>query len=162
MANVSRPSGFVPFGPILHSGTYTFGGTVYPGDLVTFNSSGQVIAASAGNALLGSTNEYHTTGQTGLVYDGQGQKYVAEVDDDGVDEQTDINLNYNFVATTGNTDYKISRQVIDGSTGAVDTDLPLKLLGIVNKQKNALGADVKAIVNINKHVFTSEVGALGV
>lgn len=151
MANADRPSGFVPHGAPLRVNPYSAGGTIYPGDAVKLNSSGQVVAASANDALLGVAVGYATSGAEVLVADHPDQQFVAQADEGQIDAQTDIGNNVDIVATSGSTAYKLSRMEIDSSTLASDSTLPMRLLGIENAIDNALGTNARCIVRINKH-----------
>lgn len=162
MANTSRPSGFTPVGVIMRENTYTAGGTIYPGDLCEFDTAGKVAAADATSPITGIAMHYATTGQQITLSDHPFQQYVAQVTSADVDAITDMNLNYEFTATTGNTDQLVSRQIIDGSSGASDSNLPIKLLKKLDRADNAFGAFVKVVCSINVSGLNSETGTLGV
>lgn len=162
MANTSRPCGFQPHGKLIHVGVYQAGGTIYPGDLVKFKSDGTVEVAAAADAILGAALIYAVSGGEILVADDPAQLFEAEADTTEVDAQTDINLNYDFVAASADTTYRLSRHVIDASTQATTATLPLKVLKIVPKADNALGADVKLVCKINNHQLGSHTGTAGV
>lgn len=154
MANANRAHGLQPYESIMRESPYVAGGTIYPGDLVRMNSSGQVVAASADtNPNLGVSAQYATSGQECKVWDDPNQKFSCQADDGGsVDvEQTNAGLNYQIVATTGSTAYKQSRQELDASSGASDSNLPLRMLAIQPAVNNAGGVNAKVIVSINNH-----------
>lgn len=161
MANTVKPRGARPYGVLLRATTYQAGGTVYPGDLVKTNSSGQVVAASASDALLGAALGYATTGLDILVADHPDQQYSIQSDDANPGAQTDILLNYNFVATSGSSTYKDSRMALDGSTGATTATLPLKVLGYENRPDNALSTNCDCLVIINNHQLKGGTGTAG-
>lgn len=154
MANVSRAHGFQPYEEILRESPYVAGGTIYPGDIVRMNSSGTVQAASADtSANLGVSAQYATSGQECKVWDHPDQKYECQADDGGSVSiaQTNAGLNYQAVVTTGSTAFKQSRQELDASTGATDSNLPLRMLAISPAQNNAAGVNAKVIVVLNNN-----------
>lgn len=162
MANKDQPSGLVPFGRVISSGSYKAGGTIYPGDAVKIVADGDVEVASASDALLGVALNYAVSGEEVLVCDDPAQKFIVQADGSDIDAQTDINLNYNLLATAGDSAYKISRHELDSDTGATTATLPLKLLGIVARVDNALGAQVDCVVKINNHQLAGGTGTAGV
>jgi hypothetical protein len=154
MANANRPSGLRPYEEVLRESPYVAGGTVYPGDIVRMNSSGQIVAASADTtANIGVAASYATSGNEVKVWDDPDQKFVCQADSGGSVSiaQTDCNLNYQIVATTGNTTYKQSRQELDASQAASDSNLPLRMLAIAPLQGNAAGVNAKVVVVLNNH-----------
>lgn len=150
MANTDTPVGARPVGSV-RANPYQAGGTIYPGDFVKLDANGQVVAASASNALCGVALSYATSGQDVLVADDPDQRFICQVDDNTIDAQTDLNLNYNITATAGNTSYKISRMEVDGSTGATDSTLPVRVLKLYQEVGNALGAAALVEIKINNH-----------
>lgn len=164
MSNSNVPQGLIPHGKIYRARSYVAGGTVYVGDAVALDSAGKVVAASAGaTPLLGSALSYATTGQTISVADSPHQLYRIKASSTEIGAQTDINMNYNIVATGGSTTYKISRMALDSSSdGLSDTNMPVKLLGIDPRPDNALGAYVDCVVVINNHFLKGDTGTLGV
>lgn len=163
MANRDEPKGFEPKGVARRANAYLSGGIVYPGDAVRLDNSGRVVAASASNALLGVALSYASAaGQSVLVADEPNQEFIVQADDADIDAQTDINLNYNILATGGDTLFKISRMELDSDTGATSSILPLKLLGIEKKVDNELGAQVDCVVIINNHQLKGGTGTEGV
>lgn len=154
MANANRAKGFQPYEQPKRESPYVAGGTIYPGDLVRMNSSGLIVAASADtNPNIGVSAQYATTGQEVKVWDDPEQKFVAQADSGGSVSiaQTDAGLNYQIVATTGSTAYKQSRQELDASSGASDSNLPLRMLAISPAVNNAAGVNAKVVVVLNNH-----------
>lgn len=152
MANANRASGFHPYEEIKRESPYVAGGTIYPGDLVRMNSSGQVVQSSADtNPNLGVSAQYATSGQECKVWDHPDQKYVCQADAGGSVSiaQTNCGLNYQVVATAGSTTFKQSRQELDASTAATDSNLPLRMLAIDPAVDNAAGVNAKVIVSLN-------------
>lgn len=154
MANANRATGFQPYEDILRCSPYVAGGTVYPGDLVRMNNAGQIVAASADtSANIGVAASYATSGAAVLVWDHPEQKFVAQQDSGGSVSiaQTNAGLNYQIVATTGSTAYKQSRQELDASSAASDSNLPMRMLAIQPAVDNAAGVNAKVVCVINNH-----------
>lgn len=163
MANVSRPEGFRPKGDVLRENKYIAAGAIYPGDMVTLDATGRVAVATAAQALLGASNSYASAaGESVMVFDHPEQLYTAQASGADIDAQTDMNLNYDIVASAPSTTYRVSRQVIDSATGAVTATLPIKVLAIEEKPDNALGAQVKCICKINNHQLAGGTGTAGI
>ena len=150
MANPDRPLGFRPFGTTKSVNEYEAGGIIYPGDAVWFESDGQVDAVAASEQPFGVAVSYASAaGETVLVSDDPNQEYIVQADGADIDAQTDIGLNYNILATTGDTTYRVSRQELDSDTGATDSNLPLRLVRIEKSTGNAFGAQAECIVTLN-------------
>lgn len=163
MANVDRPEGFRPKGDVLRANKYIAEGVIYPGDMLTLNANGRVAVAAAATALVGAAASYAAAqGDAVLVYDHADQLYVAQADGAAIDAQTDMNLNYDLLATAGDASYRVSRMEINASTGATSATLPLKVLAIEEKIDNALGAFVKCICKINNHQLAGGTGTAGI
>lgn len=167
MANVDRPSGFKPFGPILRVRPYRANEALKEGDAVnrvagSTNSSGRssVEAADASEALIGVVAHKCASGDMVLVYDHPDQEFVVQADDADINQDSDIGLNYDLLATASSTDW--SAHELDSSTGATSATLPLKLLRILPAVDNALGAQVKCVVKINNHQLAGGTGVAGV
>lgn len=152
MANADRPKGCAPYGAIIRESPYQAGGTVYPGDVVTLNSSGQIVAASAGtNPNIGVAVHYATSGNDVMVWDDPNQKFVIQSDDGTTFAQTAIGLNYNLTATAGNATYKQSRMELTSNSGATDSNLPFRLLGVTRAVDNVIGEFSQCVVDLNNH-----------
>ncbi len=171
MANVDRPSGFKPFGDLMHVGIYVAAGTIYPGDMVkaeggtaanTARMRMQVEAATAGAACLGVALNYAVAGQEVRVADDPSQLFVAQADDGDFDVNADLGLNASILATAGNTTYKMSRMEIDSSTLATTATLELKILGVLGRTKNEYGTNTVLICKINNSQLGSHTGTAGV
>jgi hypothetical protein len=150
MANADRPQGFKPYEKPLREGIYVAGGTMYPGDCVKLNSSGQVVVAAAGDRLLGVAAAYAVSGDSCKVWDHPDQKYVAQCDDGTSVAQGDMGNNADILATAGSSAYRQSRQEIDISTKA-DTAAQIKLLAILPAIDNAAGEFAKVVCQIQEH-----------
>jgi len=141
-----------PYEVALRERPYVAGGTVYPGDAVKLNSSGQAVAASASNALLGAAASYGVSGDTIAVWDDPNQLFVVQADDGTSIATTDVGLNYNIVATSGDTAYKQSRMELDSDSGVTTpSTLPLRLLGLNPQVNEGAGEFAKCVVSINEH-----------
>jgi hypothetical protein len=162
MPNTSRPKGFEPFGRAIRMNEYVAGGTVYPGDAVKLDDTGRIVVAAATNALCGVAVHKATAGQYVMIWDHPDQYFVGEADDATINEQLDLNLNYNIVAGSPNTTYDISRHVIDASSQATTGTLPLKVLALHRSPDNELGDKGKFVFKINNHQFGSHTGTDGV
>jgi hypothetical protein len=72
----------------------------------------------------------------------------------------DIALNANFVVAAGSTVTGFSGTTIDNSTEATTNTLDLKIVGLANKQNNAVGASAKWIVKINRHQYANQIAGV--
>lgn len=150
MANKDQIVGFRPHGKARSASSYTTSAVVYPGDAVQMDNAGLVAPAAASSTILGVALSYAASGGTCLVCDDPDQVYVVQADDGTVATQAAVGLNYNITVGTASTLYKRSAMELDASTGATDSTLPLRLLGVQRNVDNALGANVDLIVRINK------------
>jgi hypothetical protein len=162
MANKDKPQGLQPKGKALRINAYQAGGTIYPGDAVKLKSDGTVEVAAASNALIGVAGSYATSGNEVMVFDDPNQLFEIQADDATVDAQTDINLNYDLLATAGDSTYRVSRHELDASTQATTGTLPFKLVGLMPTAGEGLGAQAKCIVKINNHQLDGGTGVDGV
>lgn len=151
MANADIVVGAQLFGRGHQTNTYEAEGTIYKGDFVKKHADGTVERAAASNAIVGVALNDAVAGGEVLVADHPDQQFIIQADDNSIDAQADIGLNYNIVVGTANTTYKRSAMELDGNTGATDSTLPLRLLKVVAAPDNALGANVKCVVRINNH-----------
>lgn len=154
MANLDRPQGFRPHGEPLRLTKYQAGSAVYPGDLVKMASDGYVDSCSAGDLVLGVCMSYASAeGDEIVVADHPDQIIVGQVAASEINEQTDLFNTADILATAGNSTYRVSRQEVDGSTQSASATAQLRIIGIVEKSNNALGANVEVICRINEHFF---------
>jgi hypothetical protein len=126
------------------------------------DNAGLVTPASAGTSpVIGIAATYAASGAEVMVWDDPDQIFMIQSDDaTDPDAQTDVGLNYNLVATAGDSTYKLSRHELDGSTGATDSNLPFRLLGINRDVKNALGGYCDCVVKLNNHQLGNAVVGL--
>lgn len=163
MANKDIVEGARPFGRIYEMQEYVAAGAVYPGDFVKKDSAGKVAQAAASDALVGVAMSYASgDGVNVLIADHPDQLFMVQADDNTIDAQTDIGLNYDIIVASANTTYKRSGMELDASTQATTATLPLKLMRIVPAVDNELGANVKCVVRINNHQNGSSTGVAGV
>lgn len=166
MANVDRPEGFRPHGPVLRANKYIAGAEIFPGDLVHLEADGKVDPAAANEAVIGVALSY-ASGDLAevIVSDHPDQRYIVQADDGGttdVSDQSAVGLNYPIVAASGSSAYKLSRQELDGSESATTASNPIRLLGLADLPNNAWGNFAKVIVQINNNQLTNgNVGAEG-
>lgn len=162
MANRDEVKGCQPYGPLLRSRPYTAGGTIYEGDPVKFDGSGQVVVATAGDACAGVALNYAVSAGEVLVADHPDQEFVCQSDDATIDALTDMHLNYNFIFGTASTLFRRSGVEIDGDTGATNSNRQAKVLRLLPRENNALGANAMVICKINNHQLSAGTGTLGV
>lgn len=152
MANSDRPRGARPKGRVLRETEYTAGATVYPGDLVHLEADGLVDPAAASEACVGVAATYASaSGEKVLVYDDPDQQFIIQADTGTTPAQTAVGLNYDVVATGGNTTYRQSRMELDSSSGATTSTLPLRLIGFSQEEGNEIGEHADCVVVINNH-----------
>lgn len=162
MANADIPNGLVPYGPCLRVRPYRAGGTVYKGDPLKFDANGEVVVCAATNPSLGVALNYAVNDGEVLVADHPDQEFVIQASAADIDNQDDINQNFDMVFGSANTTYRRSGVELDSTTGGTTAALVLKLLRILPAVDNALGANVKCIVKINNHQLGSHTGTAGV
>lgn len=162
MANKDIPRGFEPVGKVRQSVELTAGGAIYPGDCVHFEADGKVDAAAASEAIAGVALSYAAAdGDSVLVCTDPNQLYRVQASGSDIDAQTEINLNYDILATAGNSTYKQSRQELDSTSGGTTATLQVKLLKVEPRPDNALGDQVDCIVKINNHQMGEHTGTAG-
>jgi hypothetical protein len=151
MPNKDMVKGAEPVGRVERAEVYVAQSVIYKGDFVKKNAAGTVERAAASDALVGVALSNAAAAEEVLVADHPEQLFMIQSDSADIDAQADIGLNYNVVVATANTTYKRSGMELDGSTGATDSTLPLRLVRIAKDADNELGANVKCIVKINRH-----------
>jgi hypothetical protein len=181
MANTNVATGFKPIreaGSGVHNGSLNMyfhpasdGTALYIGDPVIKNSSADAagipgaILATAGGAITGIVQGFVPDGVVDVAgYGAASTAYYVLVDDDpdhafevqedsvgGALAATDIGLNADFINAAGNAYTKRSGAMLDTSTKATTAGLPLKIVGLVPRPGNDIGATAKVIVKINNH-----------
>lgn len=172
MTNRDFPKGFIPIrrlgGGELVTNYYDLSATngeIFENDLVERRASGYIEQIQAGSTVgLGVAAEYKAanTGGKIAVSDADDLVMLAQVDDDTVNAQTDLDLNYDIVVGTGSALTKRSGMEIDGSSQAANANLPIKILCIAQDftaEGNELGANVNVECVLNRGI--RKAGALG-
>lgn len=72
----------------------------------------------------------------------------------------DIGLNANFVVAAASTVTGLSGTTLNNATEATTNTLDLKIVGLSNKQNNAVGASAKWIVRINRHQYVDQIAGV--
>lgn len=153
--------GFITKGDPIRQNAYTSGGAIKIGDAVTQNASGQVVVAAAGNRLLGVASTYASaSGLPVTVWDHPDQQYIGQADSADIAALTNLNLNYNIVATTSTSPE--SAHVIDGDSGATTATLPLKVLQLSPEAFTAFGSNARVVFIINNHILKGGTGTEGI
>jgi len=156
MANPDRPSGLRPEGRVREVQEYVAGTRVFPGDAVHMEDDGKVDPAAAAEAVMGVALSYaDADGDAVTVCTDPDQRYLIQADGADIDAQTDIGLNYELLATAGNTTFNESRMELDSSTGNVTITLQLRLLALGRRIDNEFGAQTECVVKINRHQVAS-------
>lgn len=169
-ANKDWPHGFRPVEGKMRIREYTLAAAnsiIGFGDLIVRTNAGLVdrgaadavqIVGVAMQARAANAGAVATTASI-LISDHPDTIYEAQVDDDTVDAQTDLFLNYNI--TVADASGGISQMEIDGNTQNTTATLPIRTIGLFRDPKNALGAQVRLLCQINNHVYGS-LGTTGI
>lgn len=167
MANVDRPNGFAPYGPILRVRPYYAGVETFRGDMVNRKAGtsqvgglAEVEPGDASEAQIGVALNYAAIGSVVYVCDHPDQEFVGQADETEISDGVDMGLNYNLLATNGANGQ--SAHEIDSSTGATTATLPIRVLRLLPAVDNALGAQAKCICKINNHQLSAGTGSAGV
>lgn len=97
-----------------------------------------------------------STNRIALVVDDPNVVYEIQANGVGV-AAVDIGLNANVVATAGSSTTGQSAEVLDTSSLLSTNTLQLKVLGLVKRVDNSLGASDKVLVLLNSHEFRTGV-----
>ena len=154
MANIDTPVGARPYEGALRCTPYESGGTVYPGDIVKLNSSGKVVVGTAGAAALGVAATYASaTDKEIMVWDHPDQKFEIQDDGSATLSQASVGLNFDILATAGDSSYIRSRMELAANSGATTpSTLPLRLLGFGREANSDTSTvNMKCVVLINNH-----------
>lgn len=164
MANVDFPRGFRPKKGHMKTEWYpiaTNNAQIGQYDLLERRSDGFIHPAQASSVTIIGVAAASIPANTGgevPVYDDPCLIFEAQTDDATVDAQTDLDLNYDIVASTPDSITGRSTMEIDGSTQAATATLPIKILRVLNvisQAGNALGANVAVECIINNHLLKS-------
>lgn len=154
----------------------------YPGDVVkivtaadTTGKAQTVELAAAGNAAVGVIVAFEPD-PTNLNVDGLGRAastarycWVADSPDlifeaeasNGTPVYSDLGLNVNHAIGTPNTTFDRSGAYLDWGTEANTATLTFKIMNIVQRPDNEIGASTKVLVKINNHQLGSHTGTVG-
>lgn len=176
MANPDFPMGFIPLrkkgGGKVEYDYVTLSSTnaaIAPNDALIRTSAGVIdIATAASQNIVGVAAEAKAANTGGLIQivPAKGHQFVCQADEADVAAVTNLNLNYDIVATASVSGQ--SKMELDSSTGATTASLPLKAIekfdgfmpGGTDQYANDYGAQVKLVVEFNS---TSEgLGSVGV
>jgi hypothetical protein len=149
-------------GEPLRENEYTAGGAIKIGDFVTLNSAGQVVVATASQALCGIANSVAVNaGDLVKVFDHPDQLILVNPSATTPSALTDFNLNYNIIANTS-TSASEGAMTLDSASGAVTATLPLKALRLpaVVGQTIAVGG-YQVVCMINNHQLAAGTGSAG-
>ena len=72
----------------------------------------------------------------------------------------DIGLNANFVVAAGSTSTGLSGVELNNATEATTNTLDLKIVGLARRPDNAVGANAKWVVRINRHQYANQVAGI--
>ena len=139
---------------------------IFIGDFVMLEDDGNVAAATAGSRILGVcggvANDYDdltrrylpaSTAGTVMVYDDPDIVFAIQEDSDtSTLAAADIGLRADHIAGTGSTTTGMSAHEIDSSDKATG-DGGLKIVRLVNRANNAIGANAEWEVHIVQHEF---------
>lgn len=156
---------------------------VYVGDVVKYAGSSTsdgtkatVALASAGDAIVGVVvgfavnrdninlaGQYRaaSTARDVLVCDSPDVIFEVEASN-GTPAATDVGLNANHATGTPDSATNRSGAYIDFGTEATTAALTFKILGLVPREDNEVGASCKLLVKINNHQHGSHTGTAGV
>lgn len=167
MANVDRPNGFIPWGPILRVRPYEAAVAVLRGDMVNRKAGSasvsgkmEVEPGDAAEAQIGVALNAAAIGEVVYVADHPDQEFVGQADGADIATGVDFGLNFDLLATVGSAGQ--SAHEIDSSEGATTPTLPIKVLRLLPAVDNALGANARCIIKINNHQLGSHTGTAGV
>lgn len=162
MANSDRPCGARPHGRVRQAIRLVASEVIYPGDFVVMDTDGKLDQAATGDTdILGVALEYAAAdGDSVLVSIDPEQVYVVQADGTEIDAQTDVGQTYDIVAAAGDATYKQSNMELDSSTGGASQQLVL--LGIDEREDNALGEFADCLVKINRLQIFGENDSAGV
>lgn len=154
---VDRPFGFEPYradGKEVRKGHYTkkTGNAIYKGDVVQLASTGDVDVSAATGAVLGVAAEYRAATYTGkiAIYDDPNAEFIAQYS--GTFAAADVGQNANIAAGSGNSTLRTSGHAIDDATKNTTSTLQVKLLGLLERGDNAVGANALVRCKLNNHV----------
>ena len=156
------------------------GTALYIGDPVIKDGSADsagvasVIRGSAGGPFTGVVQGFVPDGTTnmvgylpastaGYVLICDDPEVIYEITEDSVGgalAAADIGLNASVIAASGSSYTKRSGFLLDTSTKATTAGLELRIVGLVQRPDNAIGANAKVLVRINDHTEPNAVAGV--
>lgn len=153
------------------------------GDLVKINGTGQtigdsvyqdVVRAAQGDVFVGVVTGVLPVTRDSTVYrEASTQRLLCVADDPDllfeVQEVSggtqiavnDIGLNANILVANASTTTGLSGTMLDNATPPATTNtLDVKIVGFSNKPNNAVGANAKWIVRINRHQYVNQLAGV--
>lgn len=96
-----------------------------------------------------------------LVVDDPNVVFEVQEDSDTNNIDADmVGLNIDLIIGSGNTNTGLSGVELDSSTSGAGADVQCRILGLVNREDNALGANAKWKVLINEHELKAAVAGV--
>lgn len=185
MANSDRPSGARPVGTISgspwggHVKKYPVdssnGTAIFRGDFITLEADGNVTPAAAGGIILGvctgvvidrsvaATEHpgYLPASTAGNILVAVGPDILYEVQEDSVGSNlaaTDVGTNIDLIAGAGSTTTGVSAHELDSSTATAAGTAQLRVVKLVEREDNAVGANAKWLVRVFESHWTTTNG----
>lgn len=143
--------------PVIHSGAANSDGII---EVQAGGTSGQYIGVVVGIEPIRTdlTKTYIPASTGGYVYVSVDPWTVYEVQEDGTIVVGDYGKNADLVAGAGDTTTGRSGYELDSSSVNTTSTLSVKILGLVQREDNAVGANSKLEVIINDHILQSTTG----
>lgn len=140
------------------------------GEIVNGNTYTDVVQAATGDVIVGVVVSVLPDTRDSLIHRAASTLRLVEVCDDPdmlfeIQEvgtgtaltANDLGLNANFVVAAGSATTGQSGVELDNATEATTNTLDLKIVGLVNRQDNAIGLNAKWLVRINRHLYANQV-----
>lgn len=164
MPNPNMPFGFEPIKTDGKENKVSYyekeASAIYRGDALHMTATGKVQVAAAGEVICGIAAESKSAASTDkiAVYDDPDQEFMVQMS--GVFAQTDVGLNADIVANAPDTVLSHSKHELDTTTEAVTAALQFKILGLMPRGVNAMGANAIAVVKPNNHLKSAGVAGI--
>lgn len=158
------------------------GTAIFVGDLVTLVGTSQtingvvypdVVQSATGDVFQGVVVSVEPVTMDSLIYRAASTQRIVNVADDPnlvfeAQENSggtaftanDIGLNCNVIVGSGSTTTGMSAMELDTGTEAVTNTLDLKITGFLNAPDNAVGANAKWFVRINRHRYANQIAGV--
>lgn len=172
MPSVDYPFGFIPIAKNSDTNlTYMAGDVsptnseIAPGDALERKADGYIgPAVASSRTIVGVATQAKAANEGGKVtyVPAKGHWFVVQADGADIAAQTNLNLNYDLVATVPSGGR--SQMELDSDTGATTATLPLKALhlytGFGQGYTNTFGLNCKVVVEFNETAFGG--GSVGI